>query len=373
MVALGVAAALLGAGAGACGGPSYPHRPFPQVDTLDGSRLSPLRLVTIVAANEPQGSTLFDFSRALVSSAWWRQLSGEYHLGAASAAASLTGPAIMADVTDHDVFEYIRSAVATAGGPPPDGNTLYLLYLPAGVTVIGQGVPNTDCAMFGAYHAPYGTRGDNLAVVQQCSGPYPLEDMTTAASHEIIEAATDPDGNGYALPSAAAHEPWTESVWNVPFGNQAELADLCEGTFYVENGLVYQRVWSNAAAAGGGDPCIPALHEPFYDVAFDQDWYPVAAGAAVSIPVRGWATGTVSPWGIEADLAGPSGFSAMFAGGAGTIQDGGHAELVVSAPPGAPSGSYAVVLVASIRPPAAFGAAPLTDGAHLVPVGVYVP
>src|SRR5438477_324686 len=142
-------------------------------------------------------SSDLNVSGAIGGGAWWASLAAEYGLTTLTATANITAPPLTADVTDHDVFDIITNAVAQNGGPARDGNTLYLLYLPAGVHVIEQGQVNTDCHLFAAYHARYGTRGDQLAVVQQCSTTDAFDNMTAAASHEIAEAATDADGAGY--------------------------------------------------------------------------------------------------------------------------------------------------------------------------------
>jgi hypothetical protein len=149
---------------------------------------------------------------------------------------------------------------------------------------------------------------------------------------------------------------------------------MCEGTFWVENQRVYQRVWSNAAARRGGDPCIPALSEPYYGVAFQQEWYAVAAGERVDIPVKGWATGEMVAWPLSVFVGnGDVDFSATFAAASPKLTPGADEILMVEAPPDAPSGSFAVVGVESKRPPHDRTTRGLTDGLHLEWVGVYVP
>lgn len=348
--------------------PVPPHRAFPQVGTRDGALLSPMQLVTITAeGDDAPPSFFFEFSRQIGKSEWWRRIAPEYGLTTLTNVAEIVGPAVDGDVTDHDVFTYITDAVAMNGGPERDGNTLYLLYLPEGVTMISEGKANTNCRNFAAYHARYGTRGDDLAVVQRCRND--PNRSTVAASHEVIEAATDPDYAGYVLP-AVARKPWTEDVWNAyELTGRAELGDLCEGTFYFERQFFYQRVWSNAAAAAGGDPCIPELGEPFYDTTFDRDWYSVNAGATVSIPFTGWATGPLADWGLRVRVkSSTSGFDATSS--LTTFNSGRRGTLTVRAPVGAFSDSFAVVEIDSTRP--ALGT-PMTDGAHVNIVGVHVP
>jgi hypothetical protein len=374
-MAVPVALAFLGV---ACGSQEVSHRPFPQVRTLDGAVLAPLRLITIVPGNDSADLSAFvAFSEAVGGSSWWRAIAHEYHLGSAVSAAGVIGPAITADVTDHDVFTYITGVVSGEPSLDRDGHTLYLLYLPPDVHVVRDGTPNTGCTLFGAYHARYGILGDNLAVVQRCFTDNPVENMTVAASHEIAEAATDPDGHGYRLPAVATSKPWTESIWNAfDLIGGAEVGDLCEGAYWVDNSggapEVYQRIWSNHAAAGGGDPCVPALGEPYYSTAIEQDWYPVQPGATISIPVTGWATGDIASWPLVVRAQGTvDGFTATLASpqlGPAQVD-----EIQASAPATAVSGDYAVLSVVSQRPPPSFDGRQLTDGAHRNLVGVYVP
>ena len=162
-----------------------------------------------------------------------------------------------------------------------------------------------------------------------------------------------------------------ESIWNsFNLTGHAELGDLCEGAYFIESSSVYQRVWSNRAAAAGGDPCVPALNEPYYSTTFAEDWYPITAGGTASIPVEGWSTGSVASWGVRTFVKGSvQDFSAGFSEALPTLNAGVTVEMTVSAPATATSGSYAVIMVESLRP----AGSRLTDGAHIVPVGVYVP
>jgi hypothetical protein len=371
-----VVGAVLGSGCGSSSG-SAPFPDWPIVTSYDGALLSPLSLVTIVSQTEAADSNfLFGFSNGLGGSNWWTRLAGEYGLTSATAVANLLGPPITADLTDHDVYDYISAAVTANGGPVRNGNTLYLLYLPAGINVIESGATNTGCTKFEAYHTPYGDLGDNLAVVQQCGGSQPLNDMTVAASHEIFEAATDPDLQGFVLPPIAPNAPWNESIWDAyDLTGHAELADLCEGTYYQEGSYFFQRIWSNLDAArrgaGSGDPCAPELNEPYYTALFDKDWYAIAPGQTLAIPIHAWSSLPVgAPWPVQASIASAaSGFTATAAGDQ-TLSDRETSSVLVTAPSASPSGTFAVVTVASQRPQTS---PPLIDGSHLNYVGVYVP
>lgn len=372
-----LALALLVATAACESAPYSQHQPWPEVPTLNGGMLAPMRLVTIVPQNDAADApALFAFSTTLGRSTWWAKVSSEYDLGSVDGATTIMGPAVAPpEITDHELFTYIESVIATRPELAPDGKTLYLIYMPEGVTVVARGNPNTGCKTFGAYHDVFGARGDNYAVVQRCTEVSPVENMTVGASHEIAEAATDPKGDGYRLPQIAAWKPWRETIWNAwNRAGHAELADMCEGTFWLENERVYQRIWSNAAARRGGDPCIPALNEPYYGVAFQQEWYAVSAGERVDIPIKGWATGEMAAWPLDVFVGnGDVDFSATFAAASPKLTPGADEILMVEAPPDAPHGSFSVVGVESKRPPHARTTRGLTDGLHLDWVGVYVP
>jgi hypothetical protein len=97
------------------------------------------------------------------------------------------------------------------------------------------------------------------------SGPSALDAVTKSTSHELVEAATDPFY--YTKPAFSSadveHAAWT-------LATVGEVADMCE--FESKDGVrlgsfLAQRSWSNAAAAAGHDPCVPALAEPFFTAA----------------------------------------------------------------------------------------------------------
>jgi hypothetical protein len=122
-----------------------------------------------------------------------------------------------------------------------------------------------------------------------------MEAMTVNASHEIIESATDPEEDAWKLESP--FHPWTGSPWGLDDGGTfEENADMCEGTIILDGEFYYQRIFSNQAAALGGDPCVPAIPTPYFNVT-TNGWYPTTTGE-VSIPIIGWSVGTVADWEI---------------------------------------------------------------------------
>lgn len=150
----------------------------------------------------------------------------------------------------------------------PVSNDLYVVYLPKGTRIIdnltlpsvtvlgrtigGQTIVNrSSCDDYGAYHAFSLYLGGlyPIAIVPaDCASS--LDDLTRAASHEIIEAATDPiPGAGWidtSIPNAApAYRRLSEG----------EVADICSSAGAVpassvtRGGFQVAAYWSNADGA----------------------------------------------------------------------------------------------------------------------------
>jgi hypothetical protein len=358
------------------------HAPFPAIPNQGGHVLSPLRLVVIVAANDDLRDSLFMFADAILASSWWQQVAGPYGIAATAGVVKITGPALHGyELQPKQLTDYIQSAIAGSAVSVLDGRTMYLLYLPGAVTLSGNGT----CQGPSGYHDPWGNIGDGWGVVQRCQGAFRslLEDLTIVGSHEVIEAASDPQLDAWGLP--AAFQPWVVSPWAASdYGAPEENGDFCIGTRYREGAFYYQRVYANAAVAAGGDPCVPKLDIPYYNAGTAQTWYPV--NRTIQIPVAGWSTGPTGNWTVTAYLTAQGASNAAptltLTGGDSTnttgvlfhtINNGGALTLTVTFPAGTPPGSWAVIQLHSIghdaagqRPP------PGDDYAHLWTLGVWV-
>src|SRR5262249_20261497 len=155
-----------------------------------GRVLSPVRIVTVVAQGDELASSLFDFGDALVQSSWLQSFSGDYGVGDAGPSVHITGAPLSAGTTldDAQMKAYIGAAID--GGPAPDGNTVYMLYLPDGVDVFyaPRGDVNTNCQYVGGYHRAFGALGDGWGVAQRCAPTFnqsQLDTETLTGSHEI--------------------------------------------------------------------------------------------------------------------------------------------------------------------------------------------
>jgi hypothetical protein len=288
-----------------------PHVPWPTIPSRGGHVLDPLRIVSVVAEDDPLVSDLQKLGDGIPSSAWYASFASEYGLAGTPTHTLIRGPHVAAGTsfTEAQMDQYIASAIAAATPPPtPDGHTVYVLYLPPGTVMTVHGAPDTTCAGV-PYHTEYGTSGDAMAVLNPCRLSFPtiLDKLTIDATHEIAEAATDPSWRSNpAWVSVAADltRPWTSSIWNeVEMESSAEIGDLCIATAVVENGLALQRVFSNAAARAGGDPCVPALGLPYFDVSPDPasgGWFAVSPGSDFDEPLVGWSTAPTEDWVVYA-------------------------------------------------------------------------
>jgi hypothetical protein len=166
--------------------------------------------------------------------------------------------------------------VAHLSGPNPplgrpDPNTIYVLFYPSAVTI-----SDADCTQAGAYHdivIDAGTlidagAGIVFAVVPRCPGFIPgatdVDTMTSSASHELVEASTDPD---YFVPGWGSADD-DHAVWNLMvYGEVGDLCELDADSFYTPANYPYmvQRTWSNVAAQQSGYGCVPAA-SPYFGV-----------------------------------------------------------------------------------------------------------
>lgn len=371
------------------------------------------RIVVVAAANEDETSTLFDFCDALVGSQWLRNAGGEYGV-AASQCLHVNGPAITADLDYAAMREYVAAAVA--GVAPPDGNTIYLLYLPRGRSAIVDGVSNAGCAVWVGAHTTLDAGGDVLAWGQRCSPAMPdVGGLEGVGSHVVFESLTDPVwGEGWVLARDLARPPWTTTPWRAAFDGDG-LAELCNDRARIsEGGFQYVRTWSNAASLAGGDPCVPGDGGDYFATTVPGDWIVLQAGATVDVPILGRATSMRADWLISATLrasgTAPASTSSTTGGDGGTSSDGGASSgsdgtapfaftlpnatipdaggpayapinttkpesLHVTAAATARSGSWALITIASVDPSTLSQTSPTSPSppVHRSIVGVYIP
>jgi hypothetical protein len=239
-----------------------PHDNAPTVLSIGGPVMSAPKVVPIFFMGDSDMQTQVEgYLHALVGSTYWHTTTSEYGIG---------DPVIETTIVTTDTpptsDDALKAWLATnldgthAGWPAPDGNTLYTVFLPDGVSL---STPfGNSCSSFGGYHdeGMVGTTKFIYALMPRCSPD--LDSMTIVTSHELIEAATDPypfTQGAYQLTDA------DHLVWSYTPG--AELGDMCEYVAAAAQRLVgnyaVQRTWSNASAAAGHDPCVPVMPGPY--------------------------------------------------------------------------------------------------------------
>jgi len=247
--------------------------------------------VPVVFAGETLGPSIGAFMAAVGGSTYWATIGTEYGVGPATSTPLVVDSYAPASaITDSSIQAWLANAIATdprflavgsspdAGLQPADPNavppegTVYVLFYPAGVTINdGAGV---SCVAFGGYHYNFNLgNGATViyAVVPRCPGFDELngiDEVTAIASHELIEATTDPQS--YTSPGWVGTDT-DHFVWQLVLGN-GEVGDMCS---FLPEAFVYptdadlssylvQRIWSNQAALAGQDPCVPATGETAY-------------------------------------------------------------------------------------------------------------
>jgi hypothetical protein len=276
--------------------------------------------------------------------------------GFAATFADATPPAKTTVSDPNDLQPYLSGLIDAGKIPAPDADTLYFVHLPGSVTVTGGGA-GTTCKDNCAYHSFYSKGAEEVryAVIpdqnsgacstnQQCPLTLPaLGRLTIVASHELVEAVTDPNGTG-----------WLDN--NQQCG---EIGDICVGQPGTAAGFTVQLEWSNKL-----NKCID--HDPsvvFNDFALTLA--PAAAsataGATAAVTVAATPSSGSQPTALTltADKL-PPGIVGSFA--SASIQSNASTTLTLTLAPSVAPGSYAY----SVSGMAANGAHHTVDGTIMV-------
>jgi hypothetical protein len=328
-----------------------PPTPVPTVQYLGGPILSSPSIVTVTFQGDDASlvGRFQQFDDTITSTAWWKAVSSEYCVqpagspcvGPGTGGGHVVLPTAASGYTDSikggdsTIRALITASVAAGSLPAPDAQTLYVLYLPAGTTVLLDGYASCAPSSFASYHdivgvtppdaGPGATTNVAYAVVPRCSSAEAA--MTVAASHEIVEAATDPS------PENDPAFQLTDMVWTA-FG--PEVADVCAAVdvslVTTDSSFSVQRSWSNASATAGHDPCVPIdPGEVYFNVAPEQgtETVALAVGQSATVILYPFADGPASTsWQLSAvaSSGSPLGFSVQPA----TVTAGTRAILTVT-------------------------------------------
>jgi hypothetical protein len=361
---------------GDAGYPAFPPPDPPQVQDYGGPVLKAPKITPVFFATDDPATTakVQDFVSKVGATNYWSAINTEYGVGPAT----MGTPIQLTDVDnqpstidDTDIQAWL-AAKLNSDDPAfgkADGNSLYALFYPTGITITLGGTPQTgndggldeagvdagsdggtdggggfgrgpqkSCNSFGGYHgnikldAAHANTLVAYAVIPRCatfgdlSG---LDAITGTASHEFVEAATDPyPDQNTGIPAYAAIDD-QHFYWETFLGG-GEIGDMCAQdprsfTKFMELPYTVQRSWSNKAAKTGHDPCQPPMPSSVYfnTAPSFKDTIPIsvggqtvnvrgikiAVGQSGVVPLEAWSDGPTSgPWTISVDdLAGLSG------------------------------------------------------------------
>ena len=251
-----------------------PHPDAPQVVTFDGGVLATPNVIPIFFQNDPAETDVETFLGELASSTFWTSAMTEYGVGALTIAKSIvvSDPAPQT-ITSAEIESWLDGYLDGTHTEFPSiaTNNVYVVFYPS-ATTIQDNVVGTGCVSYGGYHDESQNASKQsfvYAVMPRCSTfgyLSGLDALTGPLSHEIEEAATDPHPQTDTAYAAADQD---HMVWNLmPLG---ELGDMCsyepQSFQKLVGNYMVQRLWSNAKALAGHDPCVPVLSAPYYNAA----------------------------------------------------------------------------------------------------------
>lgn len=184
---------------------------------------------------------------------------------------SISPAAGSGDLLDSDVRTELASDIGSGLLPAPrvdaEGgvDTLYVVYLPPGASIVGPGASGISCAQFCAYHdalsagglsVPYGVVPDMTTggCALQCGSGGALDRVTQTSSHELAEVVTDPESHTASGVARTGPAAWYDDA-------HGEIGDICDlpGNAAVVGAYTVQRLWSQRKQACiAEDPDLPA-------------------------------------------------------------------------------------------------------------------
>ena len=237
-------------------------------------------------------------------------------------------------ITDDDIQTALKMLIGDKSIPAPDANTLYAIHFAPGIDItMSDG--SASCQVFCAYHNSFSNGNANVyySVVPDqggnCAGgcggdPSLFNNVTSVASHELVEATTDADvGNN-----------------NIAWYNdsQGEIGDICNGQqcsstvgktdpTWCPTKYVVQLEWSNSQNA-----CIaidPSIVVNDFSVAATPTMVTVPAGGMTTVSLA-LAKTSGSADNVTLSATAPADLMTSFSPTSAT-SDGGKSTLTISA------------------------------------------
>jgi hypothetical protein len=256
--------------AGPYGQPSSTYPAFTpwmgQLSKNGGPILTAPVIVTITWDVDTGRATFEAFGDQIGGSTYWSAAVGEYGVGATTSSHVHLSSTPPSQWTDNDVHTFINTNL---GGilPAPTSQTIYVFYIANGTTfVFGN---QNACNSIGGYHDSFTSTSNGVisyAILPNCGSD---SKTTQFASHEIGEAATDPQPSnspglyGFDDPYLAFEE-WQRG--NIENGDACEFFPDSDYTEQQPFPYSVQRLWSNKMGPLGHSPCQPYT-APYFNVA----------------------------------------------------------------------------------------------------------
>jgi hypothetical protein len=153
-------------------------------------------------------------------------------------------------ISDAQIQSELKRLLNNKKIPAPDADTLYMMHFPPGVTISMQGM--NSCQQFCAYHSSfrygsanvyYGVMPDYGPSCNSCGGTSDkFQNTTVVASHEVVEAITDPN-------IGVANETNDEKQLGWYDDQKGEISDVCEGQSTTFAGYAVTKNYSNQVGA----------------------------------------------------------------------------------------------------------------------------
>jgi len=338
---------------------------FGQIADQGGYVMKNPIIVPITWDSDPAQAQYDTFADTIGASGYWQATTSEYGVGPAVSGTANhvhVSTAAPATITDSALQSMVTSNAGTAW-PAGTQDTIFLFFIPP-TTSLQQGGSDVCAQGVGGYHEQLRSGGAGaLAVIAPCNFKItpgqPTESMA-AATHELIESATDPQPSSNQAyieftDPGFAFEYFTTDI-SQSFGN--EIGDACEifnnSYFdYVDTTTPFsswvQRTWSNKSGLGGHDPCVPELPgETYFNVTpFGMQMvsvsvpsfggttkeqalgYVIPAGTTSKFQVGFYSEAAVGqPWSLSAVVGNP--IDALLASQTGTLDAKNPSSVTVS-------------------------------------------
>lgn len=221
---------------------------IPGVIYHGGAVLSNVKVFSIYWGNEVKNTSDVEKFYAAITNSKYMDWLQEYNtptqkIGRGSFIGSYTDTSIPTNksLSNDDLILELKILIDQNKIVSPDSNVLYMIHFPAEIEIKLQS--KTSCIDFGGYHYSFNYKNKAIvygAILAHCNKNNDILNMEDIASHEMIEAITDP---GVGIANELNDH--SLSGWYDPNRSGNEIADLCEKEHDWIGSFLVQKGWSN--------------------------------------------------------------------------------------------------------------------------------